>query len=468
MALAGELRQAQSQTLTLAPQMRQSLRLLALSLPELRAEIYAEMARNPVIDDLEQTLERETVSQKEREAAAEEQLQTSDYPDDDALPDPSYSADADALERRQRFFDSQTREETLEEHLLGQLELAGFDARERSVAELLIGDLDDKGYFAGSLADIAQVTGESQEMVRDVLARLRTLDPPGCGATTLEECLLAQLDALDGSPFQQDVREILERHHLADVAAGRLASVERDLGLSHERYADVLRALRTLEPRPGRAYGRAGKSVAYVNPEVHAVRVCGHWEARVDDRSLPDIRISQRYLQMLEDPKTSPEAKAYIREKVVAAHAVVEAVERREETITNIAQAIFDAQPGFFEAGLKGLRPLTMQEIAAQVGVHHTTVSRTVRDKYASTPRGTVELRRFFTSGYVTDDGAAVSQATVLERVREIVGREDRSHPLSDDAISGLLKAEGFPVARRTVAKYRAALGIPGASARRG
>ena len=172
MALAGELRQAQSQTLTLAPQMRQSLRLLALSLPELRAEIYAEMARNPVIDDLEQTLERATVSQKEREAAAEEQLQTSDDPDDDALPDPSYSADADALERRQRFFDSQTREETLEEHLLGQLELAGFDARERSVAELLIGELDDKGYFAGALADIAQVTGESQEMVRDVLARL--------------------------------------------------------------------------------------------------------------------------------------------------------------------------------------------------------------------------------------------------------------------------------------------------------
>ena len=468
MALAGELRQAQSQTLTLAPQMRQSLRLLALSLPELRAEIYEEMASNPVIDDLEQTLERETVSQKEREAVAEDRLQSSDYPEDDALPDPSYSADADALERRQRFFDSQTREETLEEHLLGQLELAGFDARERSVAELLIGELDDKGYFAGTLADIAQVTGESQETVRDVLARLRTLDPPGCGATTLEECLLAQLDALDGSPFQQDVREILERHHLADVAAGRLASVERDLGLSHERYADVLRALRTLEPRPGRAYGRAGKSVAYVNPEVHAVRVCGHWEARVDDRSLPDIRISQRYLQMLEDPKTPQEAKAYIREKVVAAHAIVEAVERREETITNIAQAIFDAQPGFFEAGLKGLRPLTMQEIAAQVGVHHTTVSRTVRDKYASTPRGTVELRRFFTSGYVTDDGAAVSQATVLERVREIVGREDRSHPLSDDAISGLLKAEGCPVARRTVAKYRAALGIPGASARRG
>lgn len=468
MALAGELRQAQSQTLTLAPQMRQSLRLLALSLPELRAEIYEEMARNPVIDDLEQTLERETVSQKEREAAAEERLQASDYPDDDALPDPSYSADADALERRQRFFNSQTREETLEEHLLGQLELAGFDARERSVAELLIGELDDKGYFAGTLADIAQVTGESQEAVRDVLARLRTLDPPGCGATTLEECLLAQLDALDGSPFQQDVREILERHHLADVAAGRLASVERDLGLSHERYADVLRALRTLEPRPGRAYGRAGKSVAYVKPEVHAVRVGGHWEARVDDRSLPDIRISQRYLQMLEDSKTPPEAKAYIREKVVAAHAVIEAVERREETITNIAQAIFDAQPGFFEAGLKGLRPLTMQEIAAQVGVHHTTVSRTVRDKYASTPRGTVELRRFFTSGYVTDGGAAVSQAMVLERVREIVGREDPSHPLSDDAISGLLKAEGFPVARRTVAKYRAALGIPGASARRG
>lgn len=467
MALAGELRQNQSQTLVLAPQMRQSLHLLALSLPELRAELCREMARNPVIDDIEQTLERETVSERERATDADERLHASDYPEDDALPDPSYSADADALERRRRFFDSQTREETLEEHLLGQLDLAELDPGERTVAELIVGDLDDSGYYAGSLDDLAAVTGEIPERIDATRRRLLLLDPPGCAALSLEECLLAQLDQLDGSPFQQEVRELLERHHLADVAAGRLAIVERDLGLSHERYADVLRALRTLEPRPGRAYGRAGKDTAFVKPEVHAERVGDRWVARVDDRSLPDIHISPRYLRMLEDPKTPPEARDYIREKVAAARLFIEAVERREETITSISQAILDAQPGFFDGGLKGLRPLTMQEIAERVGVHHTTVSRAVRDKYVSTPRGTVELRQFFTSGYVTEGGETVSKTAVLDRLREIVRHEDRTRPLSDEALSTRLKAEGFPVARRTVAKYRALLAIPGASSRR-
>jgi len=469
MGLSGELRQSQSQTLTLAPQLRQGLHLLAMSLPELRAELHREMDRNPAIEDVESTLERETVSQRERETAATDQsLGSDDYPDYDEAPERDYTADADALERRRRFFDSQTKEETLEEHLQNQLEMSPIDPRDFPLAEMLIGDLDSNGYFAGSIPDLVMVSGEDEAKIRSLLGEIMALDPPGCGATSLEECLLAQIDKLDGSPYQQEVREILERHHLKDIAEGRLAAVERDLGMSHERYADVLSALRTLEPRPGRAYTRAGKGVTYVNPEVHAVKGAdGRWMARVDDRSLPDIHISKRYIKMLEDPKTTPETKAYIREKIAAAEAFQEAVERREETITNISQAIFDAQPGFFEEGLKGLRPLTMQEIADKVGVHHTTVSRTVRDKYASTPRGTVELRKFFTSGIVTESGEQVSRDSVQDRLKSVIGAEDAAHPLSDERLSEILKSEGFPVARRTVAKYRMQLGIPGALERR-
>lgn len=460
--------QVQTQTMALAPQMRQSLQMLAMSLPELRAELYREMERNPVIDNIEQTLERETVSQGEREASSQELRSTDpDYPADDSLPDASYTADADALERRQKFFDSQTREETLEEHLLNQIEMSDIDPKDVPVAEMLIGDLNSDGYFAGSIADMVMVTGESEEKIRQVLAQIAQLDPPGCGATSLEACLLAQLDKLDGSPYQQEVRELLERHHLADIAAGRIADVERDLGMSHERYADVLVALRTLEPRPGRAYAPRGKSASYVNPEVHATRVDGRWIATVDDRSLPEIHISRRYLKMLEDPKTDPETRAYIRGKIAAANLFIEAVDRREETITRIAQAIFDAQGGFFERGLKGLKPLTMQEIADRVGVHHTTVSRTVNDKYASTPRGTIELRKFFTSGYVTESGEEVAKDRIVERVRELIAGEEPGRPHSDDALAKLLEKEGFKIARRTVAKYRIRLGIPGASERR-
>ena len=463
--LSTELAAKQVQTITLAPQMRQSLRMLAMNLPELRAELLKEMSTNPVIEDIEPTLEKTTVSDKVEESVESARAEESDYPEDD-VPAPVYTADAEAMDRRQRFFDSQTKEETLEEHLLAQLAVSDIDEDDQPLAEILIGDLNDNGLFAGSIPDIMMVSGESEAKIRSVLAKISELDPPGCGTTNPKECLLAQIDKLDGSPYQQEVRELIEGH-LEDVAAGRIAAVEKGLGISHERYADVLKALRTLDPRPGRAYRRGGRGTEYVNPEVHVVKTENGWEADVDARSLPEIRISRKYLEMLEDPKTDKETKAYVRERIAAAHAIREAVARRQETITSIAQAIFDAQPGFFEKGLKGLRPLTMEEIAKKVGVHHTTVSRTVRDKYASTPKGTVELRKFFTSGYTTESGEQVSTDAVVERIRAHIGAEDKAHPLSDERIAELLKGDGFTVARRTVAKYRTRLGIPGASERK-
>lgn len=461
-------RQTQSQSMVLAPRMLRGLDMLAMSLPELRAELNRELETNPVIEDVERTLEKDTVSQKEREAADRERSQEDDYPEDDSAPDSFYEADAEAMDRRRSFLESRTTEETLEEHLLSQIATSEIDEAHFQLAEILIGELNDDGYFSGSIPDLVMVTGESEEKIREVLGVIMTFDPPGCGATTLEECLLAQIDKLDSSPYQDEVRELLENRLLKDVAEGRLANVEKALGISHERYADVLSALRTLDPRPARAYSRSGKGVNYVNPEVHAVKTVNGWEARVDARSLPEIRISPRYLKMLEDPATDAETKEYIRAKIASVKELKDAIAKREETVTDIAQAIFDAQSGFFEYGLKGLRPLTMQEIADAVGVHAATVSRTVNDKYVSTPRGTVELRRFFVSGFATADGGLVSKDAVYDALKEIVGSEDRSKPFSDDKISELLKAKGYSVARRTVAKYRAALGIPGASERAG
>lgn len=464
--LSGSQLQTQSQSMVLAPRMLRGLDMLAMSLPELRSELNRELETNPVIDDVERTLEKDTVSQKEREAADEERAREDDYPDDDSAPDSFYEADAEAMDRRQSFLESRTSEETLEEHLLSQIKTSEIDENSFQLAEILIGELNDDGYFSGSIPDLVMVTGESEAKIRDVLRVITTFDPPGCGATTLEECLLAQIDKLDSSPYQDEVRELLENRLLKDVAEGRLANVEKKLGISHERYADILSALRTLDPRPARAYSRSGKGADYVNPEVHAVKTTNGWMARVDARSLPEIKISPRYLKMLEDPATDAETKEYIRAKIASVKELIEAIRKREETVTNIAQAIFDAQPGFFEKGLKGLRPLTMQEIADVAEVHAATVSRTVNDKYVSTPRGTVELRRFFVSGCATSDGGTVSKDAVFDALKEIVNKEDRSKPLSDDKISALLKAEGYSVARRTVAKYRTVLGIPGASER--
>jgi len=431
-----------------------------MSLPDLRQELLREMSVNPVIDDVEQTLEKTTVS--ERETALAENERVSDYPEEDDYRDAAYmdgmsrgehGFDAEAMERREKFFENQTKEETLEEHLLRQIPVSDIDPRDRPLAETLIGDLNDDGYFIGSIPDIIMFSGETEAKIRSVLAQISELDPPGCGAVTLRDCLVVQLDAIADLAVRARVRKLLGR--LDDVAAGKVDD------------AEALSALRGLDPRPGRLYRHQQRGEEFVNPEVHAVLCSDGWAARVDARSLPEVRISAKYITLLEDPNTSADVKRYVREKIAAAKLMIDAVAHRQETVESIAQAIFDAQPGFFEQGLKGLRPLMMKEIADKVGVDQSTVSRTVRDKYASTPKGTVELRQFFVSGLVTESGEQVSKRQVLERLKVVVDAEDKTHPLSDDRISEILKADGFPVARRTVAKYRIALGIPGTAERR-
>lgn len=454
-----ELAQRQKQVLALAPRQMQGLKLLAKSLPELREEIVAEMVRNPAIEDVERPLET-SLSEVERQQGVE----APDYPEDDFTPGQNY--DEEAAERRQSFFDNQVKTETLQEHLLSQLPVSDIPRENWPLAEVLIGDLDEKGYYKGSLPDAEMAFGRTEAQVLAVLAKLRELDPPGCGARDARECLLAQIDTLDDSPYEEDVRKMIDRH-LEDIAAGRLELVEKDLGLTHAQFLEALKVLRSLDGRPGRQYPSERERVEYVNPEVHAVKRDGRWIAETDERSLPEIRLSRSFAALLEDPRQTPETRAYIRERIAAAQAFREAVVKRQRTVQDIAQAIFDRQQDFFEKGFGALKPLTELEIAEKVGVHGTTVSRTVRDKYASTPQGTIELRRFFTSGIQRADGEAVSQTAVLAKLREIVSDEDESAPLSDEKIAQALKAAGFPIARRTVAKYRDKLGIPGASDRR-
>ena len=455
--------QGQKLSQQLAPAVRQSIRMLAMNLPDLRQEIVREISLNPVIEDVDHVLERsmdDAVSQNDRR----ETEMSSAMPEDEAAP--SVNPNEDDMERRQRFFDNQVEEETLHDHLERQIPVSDLPLSDHALAETLVGNLNDDGYFDGSLPDIVMVSGETEEHVLGVLAAIGRFDPPGCGARSLKECLLAQLDKLDDSPWEDEVRLLVE-NHLEDIAAGRVAKILASLGITRADYANALRELRTLDPKPGRAYPGSGDANRIVKPEVHAVLRGGRWIAEVDDRSLPEIKISPKYLKMLEDPSVSKEAKEYLAERLAAAPQLNDAIEHREDTIRSIAQEIFDRQPGFFESGLKGLRPLTMVEIAQKVGVHPTTVSRTVNDKYVSTPKGVVELRRFFTQGIENAEGEMVAKEAVHDALKAIVDMEDRSHPLSDEAIAAKLKEQGFPVARRTVAKYRGVLGIPGTSERR-
>ena len=328
----------QKQKLGLSPAHLLGIGLLEKSLPQLRAEIVAEMESNPAIEDLAHSLET-PLTEAERSAERDERLNEPDYPEDDFVP--GKSADDEAAERRQSFFDSQVKEETLQEHLIAQLPYSGIDRADWPLVEVLVGDLDDSGFYRGSQADAETAFGKSSAEMDELFARLQQFDPPGCGARSVRECLLAQMDSLAGNPQAEMVRMLVDSH-LDDLAAGRTAEVAHALGLKAGDLAPVLAALRTLSPRPGAAYPSERDRVEYVNPEVHAVYREGRWCAETDERSLPEIRISPKFEAMLADPNQTDEVRAYVRERIERAQNLREAVAKRQQTVSTIAQMVFD------------------------------------------------------------------------------------------------------------------------------
>ena len=479
---------------TMAPQMRQSLKMLQMTSVELRTELQQQLELNPVIEDIRDPMERQmsvelpqehaggAVTERELDftpggEAAQATLGTDDGYRDYFLGNlQSASGDEEAQSKRQHLFDSLVRTESLQEHLMAQVPTSDISPKDRELATALIAGINDDGYFAGSIPDIQMVTRTSEEHVLRVLAEIQKFDPLGCGARNLRECLLAQMEKLDDSPWEDEVRALIE-HHLPDIAARQERAICQALGLEPDEYRKALAELRSLDPKPGRSLRPPNIEKAvdidrqrdFVRPEVFAVpHGQKGWRARVTSRDLPEIRISKRYLEMLEDPSCTPEVRSYIRERIRAAEALRDAVANRQDTIRNIAQAIIDAQPAVFEQRtMDALKPLTMQQVADKVGVHGTTVSRTVRNKYMATPFGLVEMRKFFTSGLATESGEAVSNTAVQQTIREMIEGEDAANPLSDDRIAGILKGRGITIARRTVAKYRGMLGIPGAMERK-
>lgn len=455
--------QRQAQKLSVSPRQMQGLKLLAKSLPELRAEILAEMAANPAIEDVDHPLET-PLSEVELRNEESGDAAIPDYPEDDF--EPGMGRDEEAAERRQAFFDNQIGSETLQSHLLAQIPASDIAERDRPLAEVLVGDLDGNGYYKGSIPDMAMSFSRSADEIVAVLAQIRELDPPGCGARDLRECLLAQVDDVPDAKVRNLVRRIVDAH-LGDLAEGRNDVIRKAIDANAKEYAEAVAALKRLDGRPGQNYPSERDRVEYVNPEIHAVKREGHWFAETDSRSLPKISFSTTFESLLKDPAQSAETKAYVRERIAAAKTFRDAVAHRQKTVAAIAQAIFDRQQDFFEGGFGKLKPLTELEIAEKVGVHGTTVSRTVCNKYASTPQGTVELRRLFSTGVKTASGVEVSQRSALDALRDIVDDEDASAPLSDERIAAKMKEAGIPVARRTVAKYRGILGIGGVSERR-
>lgn len=472
------LSQQQRQVMTLAPQLRQSLEMLQMPVMELRAAILKEMAVNPTIDDVKDPTEAllsEVQPDPPQEHPTDEGLDFD--PDVDAIlrQDDEWRdyflqgmenapSNEDAEEKRQYLFDSIRQEDSLQDHLMKQLVLTEMSPEDRELAVMLIGNINDDGYFTGSLPDIIMVTGRSEHEVVKVLKVIQSFDPPGVGARTLRECLLQQLTLVEDSPWEDEARLLIDKY-LEKLGDRDESFLCKALALSRDELAHVIALVRSLNPRPGRAF--ESEVTEYVEPEVFVTWEKGRFVARVDNGQLPHIRISTHYRKLLEDENVSAETKSYIRERIRAGAFLIRSIHQRQETIRKIAQEIVDAQTEFLHKGIEALRPMTMAEVAKKVGVHETTVSRTVANKYMRTPVGLFEMKFFFTPGLKGKDGVAVSNKAVQDQIMRIVQAEDPTAPLSDQAIEEKLAEQGITVARRTIAKYRGILKIPPSHKRR-
>jgi len=469
-----QLSQVQDQRLqqVLAPQLLQSLECLQAPVLELQQLIQHEIEQNPTLEEQPRDhtpLEVETgTSDQEHE---EHEEQDKDFQEnyealavlDEAWRDyfrqnRGYSAsDADLAGKRHQFMlDSLTERESLQEHLMRQLHLSDLDPEAVRIGEMMVGNINEDGYIGSSPEELQSTTGISAERCREVLDVIQGFHPVGVGARDLQECLKLQLLRLGHE--EEDTFALIDRH-LERLAAHKFAEIARDLHVSLDRVHRMAYLISTLEPRPGRMF--SPESPAYVIPEASIVKLeTGDYVVVMHKEHIPRLRISRLYQNMLRADGTRDEVKAYVRQKINGGTFLIKAIQQRQHTLERICHLILEVQMEFMEHGVSRLKPLGMAEIAVRLGIHETTVSRAIANKYIETPQGVYEMKYFFTPGYRGADGELVSNKTVKDLVEQLVADEDISHPLSDQQIAEQLKQQGYKVARRTIAKYREELGI--------
>ncbi len=449
------LNQNLSQTQALAPQMRQSLEILQSNTLELQQLIQQSLENNPVLEQ-----ELASVSLDELADDPNEPDGLVENPDDDLrelaiMERRTNGSSSSDEERREHLYNSIVAPETLQQHLLQQLSFSVPDDSVRKAAVALIGNMDERGYFDLPISELGRRLGIPIDDLERGKSLLQGLDPPGIAVDDLRESLLVQLHRsgrLDSLEFR------IVEDHLEELARKHYPHIARILQVSVEEVANAALHVSQLDPSPGASFDPS--SNPYIIPDVAFERDDdGEWAAVLTHEYLPRLRLSETYKDLV---ATSPDRKlrTYLRNQLRDGRTLIKALDQRQATILAISEEIIKRQGAFLDQGLRSLRPLTMNEIAEAIAVHPTTVSRAVAGKYARTPHGVMQLRRFFATGYTTKEGKAVSNEGVREVLQKIVAGEDRQKPLSDTSIQKKLAAEGIKVARRTVAKYREQLGI--------
>lgn len=483
-----ELRLGQS--LAMTPQLQQSIRLLQLSTLELSLEIQQALDSNPLLEVAEEehpeedTAEPDTAEEQDPGAQAGEELledRKDKSADDDLVVDSSwedyYESDGSTSlsantpgDDYDPFATQSTGEDNLRDHLLSQIHLATLSETDRRIATALIESIEPSGYLEESLEELValldkELPGIDVEEVEATLHYIQRLDPVGVGARSLAECLVIQIDQRHGDdPAAADARAVLEGDWLEAIARRELPQVTKGLGISRERLEAALRLIQMLDPRPGLAIGDTAAD--YIKPDVVVTHREDGWHVDLNPEIAPRLRVNQTYAGLIDRSSRGKDA-TYIRNHLQEARWFIKSLRSRNESLLNVAREIVRRQIEFFEQGEIAMKPLVLREIAETLELHESTVSRVTTNKYMLTPRGVFEFKYFFSSHVGTSDGGECSATAIRARIKKLVEEENPKKPLSDAKIATMLGDEGIDVARRTIAKYREAMGIASSTDRK-
>lgn len=454
------------QRLVMTPKLQQALKLLQVPTLELEQILKQEMMQNPMLeevdlgDDDEETAEETTdEAEEQEEPTAEDDDADTDFDIDEYLDDgfKSIGWEPEQEELDERFERVAVAPESGTEKLINQLKLSVDSDLELEIGEYLVGSLNNDGFLSVELDEVARVFETDVETVERVLAVIQDFDPPGIGARNLQEALLLQLRAQGRG---DGLAAAVVRDHFDALKNRKFAEIARELRVSPKEVQEISAEIGHLDPRPG--LSTFGDDARYVTPDLVVEKVEGEYVVYLNDSNIPRLRVSRAYAEELNRNRNGgdTETRKFIVDKLQSARWLIQTIEQRRRTIVKVMQSIVEEQRDFFDKGPVALKPLTLQQVANRIGMHESTVSRVTTNKYVQTPRGVFELKYFFSSSLDTDDGDSMSSKAAKTRIREIIDKEDKAKPMSDQKIVDMLKAEGLNIARRTVAKYREQLNI--------
>lgn len=480
--MALELRQQvkMSQQLRMTPQLQQAIKLLQLSRMELIAEVRQEMVENPVLEEIPDVYDADAMGEGREESRGDEtaevqaderdmdQIDWEDYMEKYSSPPPTnhYKGMRRGGEDFPTLEQTLSTSESMTDDLLSQLRLADLTESQEYIGVLIIGNLDESGLLKDStVEEIAEDAEVSAREVEEVLQVIQSFDPPGIAARDLCECLLIQARRLHPD---NELMEAMISEHISDLERKSYSKIARAQGVSKEEVIEAAKLLTELEPRPGGGY--ATDEARYITPDIYIRKMDGEWIATLNEDGLPKLRISNFYRQELAKKKANgekDEVKDYIQEKLRGAMWLIRSIHQRQSTIMKVTESIIKFQKEFFEKGVEHLRPLVLRDVADDIEMHESTVSRVTNNKYVHTPRGVYELKFFFNSSITKQGGKDLASEAVKAKIRDIIADEDPEKPLSDSKIVDKLKEENIDIARRTVAKYREMMGILSSSKRK-